>query len=216
MGIFIIGDGEEHGFESISNMENNFLQLKKNLLPKIQKDILACEEKFKDSRKDSGYQIEGAYGGRAFYTIKDNKVQKYEKVINKIITEFYAHIEKELAIGAEAKELGVMFDTINQRKKMVTKAILRKIHGHQMNKLIREYNNGKDKYKSTPIVIGNICRGEETYISHIFKPSLDMNIVARVGGCSGRGENIRDICISKDIFSPANEELFDTLKNNDQ
>lgn len=198
-------DESESPREDFSNEANNYVQIRKYILPQIQRDILACEEKLKDIPVDPKYIIEDTYGGRGFYTIKNSKIQKYWKKLDAIITTFYQHVEKELASSTTSDMFPLIKVSIEQRKTMVKKAIIKKIHDHQMDKLVTEYNGGKEKYDCSPMVIATINRWENTYITHIFNPIKDMEIIPRVGGSSNCDREVRNIYISKDVFSTAND-----------
>lgn len=207
-GTIIIWDWSNNSLEWFSDKADDYLQRSKNALPEIQQNILAWEEnqELKDMPIPTQFQVEGAYRWWGLYIIKDKKLQDYKETLNQIITTFYSHIEQKMkkwALGE--RQFPLITNSIHQRKTMVTKAILDTIRIHQMDKLVHEYNDGQDKYDCSPMEIATINRWEKTYISHIFNPIADIEIISRVWGSYGRDRSIHHIYVSKDVFSPKNE-----------
>ena len=212
-GTIIIADSKSEKnslFEDLSDESQTYLEKSKNALPKIQQDVLAREEKLKDIPADDEFSIKiNHYRWWWIYIIKDSKLQEYWENLDKFIATFYSHVEKGMKSEAQEGQFTLIEHTIEQRKKMVTEAIIDTIHRYQIDKLIQEYDNGKTKYDCSPTEAISINRWEKTYASHIFNPIADINIVARIGSCSWWWKSLYDICISKDVFSPKNEIIND-------
>lgn len=207
--IIAMSDWSSSSLDKFSDDANDYLQTIKNALTEVQQHILTCEEKLKDIKVDDEYMINNRWP--RFYVIHNKEVQNFWEKLNKILDFFYSKVEKGLTSKKTDQETTLIKDAIHQRKEMVRKAILEKIHSFQMNKLTKEYDNGKTKYENANDVIVNIERWEKTRINHVFNPIIDIDIVTRVGGCYGWDEYSYDVCISKDVFSPPTEE---EIKNN--
>ena len=73
-----------------------------------------------------------------------------------------------------------VLDKIEERKALVMDAILEEMRAFQMYSLKKRYSNGQggyDEYDASPLTQVELTWGNKTYISHIFKPELDMNVI---------------------------------------
>lgn len=183
----------------------DYLEISKEKLPKQQQDILAWEEKYKNSPVPTQFEIEDTRWGWGVYIIKNNKVQDYKKEIIKIIDTFYYHLKPEITNTIYDEEAQLLLEeAMNERKNMIMEAILEHIHDFQIDKLIRDCRNGKDKYNCAPKEIISINRWEKTDIRHRLSPIDDMNVINRASLSSSADKSVYGIHVSKDVFSPRN------------
>lgn len=192
--------------EDFSNIAQNYLEQTKWKLAQVYKDILSYEEKLKNMPIPAKFNIKGTYfGWRWIYIIKDSILQDYIPCIDEALDVFYTNLEIEMRKDSDLQTHDEISENIQLRKILVKEAILEKIKSHQIDKLVHEYDWWKTKYNCNPQETISFNRWQKTYITHIFNPTLDMEIIKNVSSAWWWWENTYGMWISKDVFLPLNK-----------
>lgn len=234
----IIWDAGKHPFEEFSTWAQGYLEQQKQKLSREELAILNAEEAVSDLPAEEPYKWRAGSGWSwSFNTIKDGKLQDFLLDLHIILDLFYKrvinHIEEINDKGITEKIL----ERVEIRKQELTASILKTIEDFQLYSLTTTYYDSEKKgnvsYKCAPLTSIELNRWKKTYITHIFNPELDMNIISNVWSSTGWWENTYFVSISKDVFTwstkdkkknsnylaqqlwyNTKEELFKALKDN--
>lgn len=195
----IIWSNENHSFEEFAKWAQGYLEQQKQKLTKEEWLILNAEDAIKDQEADAPYNDCRMWWARAwaFNTVKNGELQDFLPDLHSILNLFYKRVINYIEERTGAWITDKMTEKIKKRREEITSAVLQQIEDS------KAYENKKEEYKydCSPVTIIALVRWEKTYITHIFKPQLDMNVIANVMYAGGWWERIYLIEISKDVFT---------------